>query len=247
MAALCAGVTPPVDAAAVLRIVSGALMDLEPGQESRWPWEGDAERVGLLDFLNAALRDVSLYRPDLGAVTEAIRLEPGMRQRLPSRKAHGASRDAVFLMELVRNMGADGAHPGPGITFAPRELLLAWGGAGRCGTTVESYSYDRMTAPDAYHVFPAVPERGDVWVEATYGAALPEVLSPDQPLPVPGEYAPALAHHMLAAILSGDNESANLARAPYHRQLFESLVGARAQADGTWPRTHKTMTEARHG
>ena len=38
-------------AAEVLRLVSGALQDLEPGLESRWPWEGgDDGRIGLLDF-----------------------------------------------------------------------------------------------------------------------------------------------------------------------------------------------------
>lgn len=241
------GAAGSVDAATVLRLVSAALQDLEPGQESRWPWEGGADSVGLLDFLNAALRDVALYRPDLCAVTEPIRLEPGMTQRLPRRKVHESSRDAIFLMELVRNMGADGARPGAGITFAPRELLLAWQGLGRWGGGVESYCYDRAVNPDAYYVYPAVPERGDVWVEATYAAPLPELLSPEQPLPLPGEYAPALAHHVLASVLSGDNESASLARGTYHRQLFESLMGVRAKVDAAWPRTRNPMTEAGHG
>lgn len=32
-------------AADVLRLVSGALQDLEPGMEARWPWEADEGRV----------------------------------------------------------------------------------------------------------------------------------------------------------------------------------------------------------
>ena len=120
----------------VLRLVSGALQDLEPGLESRWPWEGDAERIGLLDFLNAAVRAVALHRPDVCAVTEVIRLEPGMRQRIPCRRLHGASRDAAGFIELIRNMGADGGHPGPAIISVRPDLLLAWADAGRTGQVV---------------------------------------------------------------------------------------------------------------
>ena len=48
-------------AADVLRLVSGALQDLEPGMESRWPWTGgDDGAVGLLDFMNAAVQAVAL-------------------------------------------------------------------------------------------------------------------------------------------------------------------------------------------
>ena len=55
-------------AAEVLRLVSGALQDLEPGLDARWPWEGgDDGRIGLLDFLNHALREVVMQRPDATA------------------------------------------------------------------------------------------------------------------------------------------------------------------------------------
>ena len=114
-------------AAEVLRLVSGALQDLEPGLESRWPWEGgDDGRIGLLDFLNDALRAVGMQRPDAFAVTEPIRLEPGMRQRLPRRRNNSASHDAVALIELVRNLGEDGETPGPIIVSVQPTLLLAW-------------------------------------------------------------------------------------------------------------------------
>ena len=78
-------------AAEVLRLVSGALQDLEPGLESRWPWEGgDDGRIGLLDFLNESMRVVVMQRPDAFAITEPIRLEPGMRQRMPSKKRNSS-------------------------------------------------------------------------------------------------------------------------------------------------------------
>ena len=78
-----------MQAAEILRLVSGALQDLEPGIRARWEWNGgDDNAVGLLDFLNHALREVVMQRPDATAVTGDIVLEPGIRQAIPGRK-HG--------------------------------------------------------------------------------------------------------------------------------------------------------------
>ena len=54
---------------------------------------------------------------------------------------------------------------------------------------------------------------------------------------VADDYAQALVHHMLASVLSGDNESSNAAKASYHMQLFSALLGTKTQVDGTWPKT----------
>ena len=73
-----------MQAAEILRLVSGALQDLEPETDARWKWTGGAsDAVGLLDFLNAAIRTIVMLRPDATAITESIRLESGMRQRIP--------------------------------------------------------------------------------------------------------------------------------------------------------------------
>ena len=223
-------------AAEVLRLVSGALQDLEPGMESRWPWEADEGRVGLLDFLNAALRAVALQRPDCCAVTEVIRLEPGARQRLPQRRVHGSSRDATGFCGLVRNMGPDGEQPGPVILPAQPDVLMAWAESCAPGRVVENFAYDRLTNSRVYAVCPPVDDGADVYVEATYYAALRQVVSPDDVLDVADDYAQALVHHMLASVLSGDNESSDAARAAYHMQLFTAQLGAKMQVDSTWPR-----------
>ena len=41
---------------------------------------------------------------------------------------------------------------------------------------------------------------------------------------------------MLASILSGDNEASNAAKAQYHMQLFNNLLGVKAQVDIAWPK-----------
>lgn len=224
-------------AAEVLRLVSGALQDLEPGLESRWPWEGgDDGRIGLLDFLNAALRAVALQRPDATVITEALRLEPGMRQRLPRRRIHEASRDATMLIELVRNMGRDGETPGPAIVSAQPSVLLAWADAGLTSRVVDNYAYDRMANKDVYYVYPGVPQDEDVWVEASYSAPPPVITSPEQDLGIADDYAVALEHYVLASVLAGDNESSNANKAAYHMRLYSAVLGVKMQIDGSWPK-----------
>ena len=225
----------------VLRLVSGALQDLEPGIESSWAWAGgEDDAVGLLDFLNAAVQSVALQRPDVCAVTECILLVPGMRQSLPRRRVNGSSRDARFLIELIRNMGPDGEHPGPAISSVSPALLLAWARYPAESVLVENFAYDRVTDPKVYWVYPAVPERPEVWVEMTYSAAPEPVTSPEQDFPLPPEYAEAVKHHILASIMGGDNENGNATRAAYHMQIFSSLMGMKLSVDAGWPRVRSS-------
>lgn len=230
-----------MQAGVLLRLISGALQDLEPGLEARWPWEGQEGRIGLLDFLNAAKREIVLQRPDLTAITEPVRLEAGMRQRLPSRRCHDATKDATMLIELVRNMGQDGEHPGPAIVSAQMDILLSWACPDATGSVVENYAYDRVRNRDVYYVYPAVASCCEVWVEATYSTA-PEVITCfTQEIGLPDEYAAALQHHVLASILSGDNESSNGGKAAYHQQMFASLLGIKTSVDVSWPKAKSSM------
>jgi hypothetical protein len=213
----------------VLRLVSGTLQDLEEGTEARWKWEGGADdAVGLIDFFNSATMTVVLQRPDATAVTKSERLEPGMRQRIP--------KEALMLVELVRNMGEDGETPGPAIAPVIPDILLAWGVAGRTGKTIDNFAYDRSTNPQIYYVYPCVPECPDVYVELTYSAVPRTVENPEDALPVSDNYAPAIFHHMLASILSGDSESSNFSKAQYHMQMFRQVLGIKSQVDAAWPK-----------
>lgn len=224
-------------ACVILKLVSGALQDLEPGLEKRWPWEcAEPERISLLDFLNSAIRAICLQRPDAAAVTESIRLEPGARQAIPTRARHLASRDALTLIELVRNMGADGETPGLPIAPVAPDILTAWGRSGITGEIVENYAYDRTVNPSWLWVYPAVPACGDVWVEAVYSAKPIVVASPEQEIGISDQYAAAIEHHILASVLGGDNSSSNSQKAAYHVQLYSSLMGIKSAVDFSWPK-----------
>ena len=141
-----------------------------------------------------------------------------------------------MLTELTRNLGRDGETPGPAIVSASPAVLLAWADPGRVRDVVENYAYDRMTNKNVYYVYPGVPGNVDVWVEATYSAPPAVIVNPDQDMGVPDDYAEALKHHILASILSGDNESSNAGKAAYHMQMYGSLLGIKTQVDGAWPK-----------
>lgn len=130
--------------------------------------------------------------------------------------------------------------PGQAIVSAQPSLLLAWADATRAARSVENFAYDRLTNPNIYYVYPAVCEDADVWVEATYSAAPEAITSPEQEIGLPEGYAAALKHHILASILSGDNESSNASKASLHLQLYAQILGIKLQVDAGWPKAKST-------
>lgn len=118
---------------------------------------------------------------------------------------------------------------------------MAWADSVRPGCRVENFAYDRTSNSQVYYVCPPVPEDVDVYVEATYYAAPATILTPDQPLGVADDYAQALVHHMLASVLSGDNETSNAAKANYHMQQFNALLGVKTQVDSVWPKAKSSV------
>ena len=130
-------------------------------------------------------------------------------------------------------MGADGETPGMGIIPVPAALLLGMAGYGAMAPEVQMYAYDKQLDPYTYYVYPAVPEQAEVWVELTYSAMPPALTATDQELPVQDTFSEALVHHMLAIVLSGDNETSNLTRAQTHMQAYYQVMGIRQQVDGT--------------
>lgn len=202
----------------------------------------DTITVTLFDFLNAAVREVIVCRPEANAVTESVLLEPGLRQRIPRRRIHRSSADAITLIELVRNMGEDGRTPGSHIIPAAPEILLSLGafGGGR-PHPIDNYGYDRLTDNDTYIVYPPVPGGGDVWVEATYSAEPERISGIDDEVSLSESYRQAIQHHMLYEILSGYGDQASVTRALHHKQEFLSELDMKQKVDMTWPRSAQSV------
>ena len=232
-------------------MVSGGLQDLESGVSKRWAWTaGNDNALGLLDFMNMALRQIAVQRPDCYSITESIRLEKGMLQKIPQSSVHGSSADAVALCELTRNMGSDGRTPGSAILCSHKDVTMAWthpdvSMSRKKPREIDNYMYDRATNPNIYYVYPAVPNDAattPVYVECTYYAQPPEITSQNDTFPISIGYVQAVVHHMLGMVLSMDNQSKlNAELAEYHRTQFQHCMDVKLQVDLRLPKANNSI------
>lgn len=239
----------------ILRIVSAGLQDMDPDNAKRWKWEQGSgqNEIGLIDYLNSAINEIAVRRPDCYAITDVIYLQPGMKQQLPKRALHGAQKDAVLLCELIRNMGSNGRTPGSPILLSNQQVTFAWSNprnkmSRSYPRQIDNYMYDRSTNPNIYYVFPEVPSdaaTNKVYVECSYYALPPQVTSINEDLPVSVGYAQAIAHHILSSIFEVDNESIGsdkaMKKADYHYQLFEKCMSVKLEADLRIPRANNSV------
>lgn len=219
-------------AADLFLLVSMKLQDLGPQAERRWPWEVDPSglKASLTDFLNSALRQLSLVRPDAFAVTESVKLVAGVRQELPDPDVHDCQSKAAILMDLVSNMGADGMTRGWPISRASKDALstLDWS---ESDTVVRNFAYDPKGDPDVYYVFPGVRAGETVWVEAVFSAKPGAISGSTADLPVPDSFAGPLEHWILYEVFSGDSSNSNQGRAQFHFKSFFDVLGVKLQSE----------------
>jgi hypothetical protein len=150
------------------------LQDVSP-QFVRHP---ESELVTWLDDAQLALFK---FLPSSGSRVDVIKLKPGTRQSIESiaaadcKPGDGSTPAAAILglqlLDLVRNMGADGLTPGKSIRPVPRQIMddqtPTWHQI--LGPVVTQFTYDPST-PRYFYVSPGVPAATSVWVEAAYTA-----------------------------------------------------------------------------
>lgn len=216
----------------IYKMVSARLQDVGG---VRWPWTATDSTPCLRDFLNAALREVALQRPDAVAKLEVARLQPGPRQILSSLNV---AKTPLSLLSIVRNMGANGATPGPAVIEVARESLdysdTSWV-AGEGQVEVQNYAYDKLNDPNIFWVSPPVSNSVNVYVELSYAAEPDLVEAETDIIGVPSIYAGPLEMWMLYLILSGDTSEANMGRAQHFFQAFYQGLGKKLEADAMFP------------
>lgn len=102
-----------------------------------------------LDWLNDAQRTTVLVRPDAGSVTQAVKLIAGTKQPLPA--------GGQLILDVTRNMGADGLTPGRTIRLVEDEMKgdtnRDWHTAADAGA-VREVVYNDKKDPLTYYVSP---------------------------------------------------------------------------------------------
>lgn len=148
------------------------LQDVSP-QFVRHP---EAEMVTWADDAQLALFK---FLPSAGSRVDTLKLKPGTRQSIESiaaadcKPGDGSTPSAaitgVQLLDLVRNMGADGLTPGAAIRPIPRQILddqtPTWHQI--LGPVVRQFAYDPAT-PLYFYINPGVPVGANVWVEVSW-------------------------------------------------------------------------------
>jgi hypothetical protein len=179
----------------------------------------------LIEWLNDAQRVVVSQRPDASAVTASLPLAVGTKQSVPT--------GGLKLLDVVRNMGGDGATPGRAITLADKSTLDQnapnWHSDAQVAS-VKSYVFDENNDPTVFYVTP--PADGTTQIEIVYSDTPANVTALDDDVSVADTYAPALIEWMLYRAFSRESiKTPSYQRSLNHLKNFFNLLGVKMQAD----------------
>ncbi len=174
----------------------------------------------LIFWINDAAREIILRRPAARAVTISLGLSAGTLQVAPSNTAQ--------VLDVVRNIAADGVTPGRAIRIADRQALddadPDWH-TGDAGPT-ENYVIDERS-PTSFYVYP--PAVSGALVEALVSELPPTITSPTDALDMRAEFGNAIIAWIMYRCHTKDSEYAQGAVAAQHYQAFSDAIGTPAQ------------------
>ena len=181
----------------------------------RWT---EAEIIG---WINESAGAILTRRPAAFARRSVHTLIAGTLQSIP---AGGA-----MLLDVVRNIGADGVKPGEAIRRTDRQLLddsdANWHTA-KPKSAVKQYTYDDR-APQIFYVYP--PVVSGVKVEVLDAALPPSVSTTGDQLDLNNEYTEAVVNYVAYRCNIKDSEYASPAAAINYYQAFEASLGIKSQ------------------
>lgn len=182
----------------------------------RWP---EAE---LLRWLSDGQREVVLIKPEASVAHTTLQLTANnTKQSLPAA--------ALQLIDVTRNMGADGATPGRAIRIIMREVLDAqrpdWHSE-TADSVVKHFMFD-VRSPKTFYVYPRPATA--IYIEMVYSVSPADLTTTSSPLGVDEVYANALLDYVLYRAYSKDSEYAgNSQRAMAHYQAFSGSLGVKS-------------------
>ena len=154
----------------------------------------------MYDYLTAACRQLVLLRPGARAVTESVKLSAkSTRQSIPT--------GGFQLIDIVRNMGADGDTPGYPVQLTERDALddanTAWHMDGP-EDEIDNYTYDEAN-PTVFYVTP--PPSDSVFVEMVYSKSPDRIEAMDDPVVIDNAYEEALYKYIMHKAFCTDDAS----------------------------------------
>ena len=179
-----------------------------------------------LKFLDDALMQLVMARPDSNSKVVVMQLDPGTKQTFPA--------DMLTLIDVYRNRGQDGVTNGPPIWQVNRKDLdyfANWHTDGAVEpTAITEYAYDSKTNK-LFWVSPTPGPTVPIFIELSYSFAFPTFAelewdrAVDQALPCDDSFAGAVIAYMLYKLYSTDSASkqdkaiADAYKADFYNQL----------------------------
>ena len=230
----------------VLHRVSVQLTDAPDStrQFTRWT------EKELVDWLNDAQRVIAKFLPHSCSRLDTVKLAAGSRQSIESiaalsiKPGDGSAAVAVRgvrLLDVIRNMGADGLTAGRSIQLVDRQELDRINPRWHIATDTEivGYVHDPRT-PKYFWVYPAVGATA-VWVDLSFLASPIDVAYVANSMRVDGastttisiddQYVDDIVNYMLARANAKEAEVAgNAALAGAYDKMFIASINAQVQA-----------------
>ena len=181
-----------------------------------------------LVWLNEGHREAAMIKNDVYTTNASVILLPGVtRQALPE--------DGLMLLDLTRNMGADGNTPGRAIRVTAKDSLDAqlpeWhNDAADPVNGIANFMYDPRD-PYRYYVYPQAPAT-DWYVELVYAAVPPVMASLADVILLRDVYANALIDYLIYRANSRDEvDGQPHPAAMLHYQKFSGAFGLKGREE----------------
>ena len=206
----------PIPVQEIVDRVTDLLLDKDRADdEARW------SNLELFRWVNDSRTAILIRRPTAGARLVSRPLIAGTYQTIPA--------DGVQLLDIIRNMGADGQTPGRAVRRTDRQAIddmdQDWHSAPPSGIISQFTLDDR--SPKAFFVSP--PAIAGTHVHMLYSAIPAAVDSLGDSLDFAEEYIDAVVNYVCYRAKSKDSEYANAAEAAAFYAAFNDSLGVGQQ------------------
>jgi len=178
----------------------------------RWP---EAE---LLDYLNAGITAVLVYKPDAYVVDSTVQLATGSRQTIPA--------DGVEFLEMINNAGSGGATPGRAIRKVDRNHLdhMTPDWHTTTGSQVLHYTFDPRN-PKVFYIYPHV---STTWYARINYTGIPDRLTAtSEDVPISEIYQTPLVNWVMAYAHAKNFKAGDANRSNMYLSRFNDFFGVK--------------------
>lgn len=202
-------------------IINDAATALKDAAGTRWP------RTDLLIYLNDGQREMAQLKPEVCVFNGSFKLAAGKTK-------HTLPATSTGLLDVSRNLGADGLTPGKPITLTSKRMLdvvaPGWNTANTDGF-ITHYCYDPRD-PKILYTYKKAPAT-DWYIEIMHSMLPTSLAAEGDAIGVDDVYKNALLEYMQHRAYAKDAETQNSALAVAHYQAFANLIGVKLANEQT--------------